>query len=284
MTEPSQAKSVRLNSYESTRKYSWPPLPPHEFTVTSVTSAIKGGLPKPFLIGWAAKKTAECAVSDHAIVSAMLDKGDKAAALSHLKGSRNRDMAVKGDRGTIVHAAIDAYLKGKPMSKVEMQQRLDESRIPDDLRLTTAGMISGAMEFLWDTEPEVLWNESTLYNRTHGYAGTADLICKVQVGGSVQPVIVDFKTSARIYDEVALQLAAYGHAEFVGLNDGTEKPLLESGETVKFGIVIRPKSDGTYERADFTLTEDVFSMFLACLGVAEGTESNVLGKARRPSV
>lgn len=138
-----------------TRKYSWPPLPPHEFTVTSVTSAIKGGLPTPHLIGWAAKMTAEAAVSDYDIIGLMIKKGDKRAAINHLKGSRYRDMNDKADRGTIVHAAVDAYLKGKPMSLDEMNRLLDETHIPDNMKRSTAGYISGVMEFLWDTEPQI---------------------------------------------------------------------------------------------------------------------------------
>lgn len=79
MTDPTQAKKVRVGGGAMTRKYSWPPLPPHEFTVTSVTSAIKGGLPTPHLIGWAAKMTAEAAVSDYDIIGLMIKKGDKRA-------------------------------------------------------------------------------------------------------------------------------------------------------------------------------------------------------------
>lgn len=284
MTDPTQAKSVKLSPYRTTRRYSWPPTEPHEFTVTSVTSAIKGGLPTPHLIGWAAKKTAECAISDHKIVGMMLEKGDKKGALQHLKGYRYRDMTSKGDRGNIVHAAMDAYLQDKPLSKKELEKRLVDGNVPQNMWHSTAGMISGAMEFLWDTEPEVYWNEATLYSREHGYAGTADLICKLFIGGSRVPVVVDFKTSAAIYDEVALQLVAYARADFVGLNDGTEKPVVPSGEKIEHGVVIRPKADGSYERADFTLGDDVFQLFLNILGTTHGVEGDVLAQARRPTV
>lgn len=295
-TDPTQAKSVRLSAYRTTRRYSWPPLEPHEFTVASVTSAIKGGLPKDHLVGWAAKKTAECAVSDYDIIGAMLKKGDKKAALQHLKGSRYRDMNAKGDRGTIVHAAIDAYIMGKPFSKEEMQRRLEEADVPKSMWVSTAGMIAGAMEFLWDTEPEIYHNEATMYNRTHQYAGTVDLLCKLHIGGTKQNAVVDFKTSAAIYDEVALQLVAYARAEFVGLNDGTEAPVIpkpakatvkqlkEWSSDINYGIVVRPKADGSYERADFTLNDDVFELFLHVLGTCMGTENDVLARSKRPTV
>lgn len=284
MTDPAQAKTVKVNQYETTRKYSWPPMPPHEFTVTSVTSAIKHGLPKPFLPGWAAKKTAECAVSDHDIIGAMLKKGDKKAALSHLKGSRYRDMTAKGDRGNVVHASIDAYLQGKEYSEADVDEKIKELQVPHYMVESTKGMILGAMAFLYDTEPEVLWNESTVYSRTHKFAGTADIICKLHIGTTRVPVIVDFKTSPNIYDETALQLAAYANADFVGHNDGTEGELVPGGEPIENGVVIRPKANGTYDRADFTLTPDVFSMFLHALGVAEGVQNDTLAKSRRPTV
>lgn len=279
MTQPAQA---RRRTYDAPRTYAWPPLPPHEFEVISVTSAIGKGLPKPFLIGWAAKKTAECAVDDHEIVAAMLKKGDTSAAIAHLKGARYRDMAEKADRGTIVHAAVEAYLAGKPMTKAQVEEVLKEARVPPKMWKSTAGMIAGAIEFLFDTEPEVVWSEATVYSRQHGYAGTADLIAIMNVGGSKQPVVIDFKTSARIYDEVALQLAAYARADFVGQDDGTEVALLPQGAPpIQHGIVVRPTASGTYERADFTLRDDVFELFLGCLAVASG--QGALETARRPS-
>lgn len=282
MTDPVQAKSVKLDAFRTARRYSWPPLPPHDFTVTSVTTALKHGLPAPHLVGWAAKKTAECAICDHDIIGAMLAKGDKKAALQHVKGSRYRDMNAKADRGNIVHSAIDQYLTGKPMSAEEMEDKVKD--LPKTMWHSTAGMISGVMEFLWDSEIEVYNNESTVYSKKHGYAGTPDIVGRLQIGGGYHNAIIDIKTSPSIYDEVALQLVAYARADFVGQNDGTEKPLVPNGDAIDYGIVIRPKADGSYERADFTLSDDLFKMFLHILGVAEGSESDVLARARRPTV
>lgn len=241
---------------------------------------------------------AQCAVDDHDIVAAMLAKDDKAAAINHIKGSRFRDMNKKANRGTIVHAAVEAYLNGKPMTKKQMQDRLDETNTPKALWQSTAGMIAGVMEFLFDAEPEVFYGEHALYNRTHEYAGTADILGRLRVGGAQHNAVIDVKTSKSIYDEVALQLVAYARAEFVGLNDGTEAPLIpDLGKTVakkklrqklidegfQYGIVLRPKANGTYERADFTLTDEVFQMFLACLAVTNAGDNDVLARSRRPN-
>ena len=211
---------------------------------------------------------------------ARAEAGEK-EGIAWLKKARYDTASEKADRGTVVHAAIEAYLAGKPFTKDQMEEELRERRVPMELWKSTAGMVSGAMEFLFDVEPDVIWSEATVYSRTHQYAGTADLIAKVMIGGTMTPVIIDFKTSKAIYDEVALQLAAYGRAEFVGRHDGSEQPLMPGHDgPIEHGIVIRPMASGRYERADFALREDIFDTFLGCLAVANGLPA--LDTARRP--
>ncbi len=276
MTTPTQAKSSR----GGVRTYAWPPHPPHDFEHISVTSAIGGGLPKPFLVGWAAKVAAEAAVEDYDIIGAMLAKGNKRAAIDHIKGARFRDMGQKADRGTIVHAAFENYLAGKKMDEKTIHGQLAEAHVPTRMWKSATNMIEGLMEFLFDEEPEVYWSEATVYSREHGYAGTADLIARMRVGDSRVPVILDVKTSKAVYDEVALQLCAYARADFVGKDDGTEVPLLPTDEKIEYGIVVRPTPSGSYEKAVFSLTDEVYDLFLACLAVA--TQKDVLGTVRRP--
>jgi hypothetical protein len=279
VTAPAQAR--QRASFDAPRTYAWPPLPPHEFEVISVTSAIGGGMPKPFLVGWAAKVTAEKAIDDHDIIAAMLAKGQERDAINHVKGARWGDAGTKADRGTIVHGALEAYLAGKPATPENIEAQLREARVPLAMWKSTAGMIAAVMEFLVDEEPEVYWSESTVYSRAHGYAGTADLLCRMRVGGTLKNVVLDVKTSKSIYDEVALQLCAYARADFVGQDDGTEAPLSPNGEPFEHGVVVRPKADGKYEKAVFTLDDDVEALFLACLHIAGNKD--VLARARRPS-
>lgn len=276
MTVPKQARQRRD---DGPRTYAWPPQPPHEFEHLSVTSAIKS-LSKPFLVGWAAKMSAECAVEDHEIISAMLAKGDKTAALNHIKQARFRDAEGKADRGTIVHAATEAYVAGKPVDLDAVQHALEEKNVPEGLWKATYKMIDGVLEFLFDFEPEVIWSEATVYSRKHEFAGTADLIARIGIGDSVLPAVIDIKTGKSIYNEVAMQLTAYARADFVGLDDGTEKPLLpKKSEKIRHGICIRPTAAGKYERANFDLTDEVFDKFLACLELAD--VDDVLRRARR---
>lgn len=277
MTVPTQS---RQRSKDGPRTYAWPPQPPHEFEHLSVTTAIKS-LSKPFLIGWAAKMSAECAVEDHALIGEMLKKKTgKKAALDYVKQARFRDSEGKADRGTIVHHAVESYIAGKPVDKDAVQFALEEKQVPEGLWAATYKMIDGVIEFLFDYEPEIIWSEATVYSRKHEYAGTADLICKIRIGDSILPAILDIKTGKSIYNEVAMQLTAYARADFVGLDDGTEKPLLPGSRAkIKHGICIRPTAGGKYEKANYDLTDEVMNKFLACLELAD--VDDVLRRARR---
>jgi hypothetical protein len=93
--------------------------------------------------------------------------------------------------------------------------------------------------------------------------------------------VIDVKTSKAIYNETAAQLVAYARADFVGLDDGTEAVLTPTGEPIEHGIVVRPKADGTYEKAVFTLSDDVYAFFLGALAVAKN--AGALDGARRPA-
>lgn len=265
MTEPAQASRARGGM----RTYHWPPQPPHDLEVVSVTSIISGGIPKPFLAPWSAKMVAEYAV-DHLESWQALAKSDPKGAVDLLKRSVWRSTSEKADMGTIVHAAAEAFVKGKPMTEDELTALLTERRVPLERWRATRGYVNGALEFMSDVEPEVYLSEATVYNRTHGYAGTGDILGRVRIGKSKRPAVVDFKTSKAIYDEVSLQLCAYSRAEFVGLDDGTELPMPWDGEPCRDGVAVRLTPSGSYEVVHFHLTDDLFSVFLGAQTVALG--------------
>lgn len=293
MTAPKQARPPK--AYDGPRQYDWPPAPPGrevnpfpEFTVISVTSATDN-YPKPWLTGWAVKMTAERAVDKYEWLGQKLKNEGEKDALKWLKAARYDSAGVKADRGTVVHLAVEAYLAGKPLTRDELNDQLKERRVPEEMWKGSAAMLAGVMEFLFDEEPEILWSESTVYSREHRYAGTADMIAKMRVRGTIQPVILDIKTSKDIYDDVCLQLCGYGRADFVGVNEGTEHepkwveaPLIEGLDgPIRHGVVINPKANGTYKRGDFDLDDDVFRTFLACLELANAQVNNVVSKSRR---
>ncbi len=280
MTAPTLAKQGNYGE----RTYAWPPQPPYEFEVSSVTNSIGNGLPKPFLIPWAAKVAAECAVDDHDIVSAMIAKGQEKAAIDYIKDARKRTMSDKADRGTIVHSALESYLTGEPLDPQTLGTMLKEARVPQELWDASLGMVNAVMKFLSDWEPEIFHVEQTVFNRTHEYAGTADVIGRLRLskaeGAEPHNAVVDVKTSKSIYDDTAMQLTAYARGEFVGTTEGKELPLTPDGSPIEWGIVVRPMASGKYERAVFALSDDVFDLFLHCQAIAGA--KNVLKRSRRP--
>lgn len=274
MTQPKLARQNKSGD-DGPRIYGWPPAPaPPEFEVISVTSGTNE-LAKPWLIGWAAKVTAEKAINDHDIIHAMMAKDDSAGALAYVKRARYESMHEKGHRGTIVHSALETYVDGRELTTAEVEEMLKEKRVPKRMWRSTHVMIDGVLAYLYDTEPEVYWSETTVFNRTHRYAGTPDLIVKTQIDGELVPAIIDVKTSKAIYDETAMQLTAYARGEFVGKPDGTEHPLIPGNPDdtwgwppITRGVVVRPKPRGGYETGVFDLNDDVFEMFLSCLTAA----------------
>jgi len=151
--------------------------------VPSVTNVIGKVLAKPALPYWAAKVVAEQAVA----MRDSLPNLDAAEAVDLLKGAPWRSSGRAANRGTTIHAYLEARLLGlEPMV-------LDG----EALKYRKA-----AEAWLDEWQPEVLATELTVFDKD--YAGTGDLWCKVD--GVTR--IVDFKTSKQIFPEAALQLSA----------------------------------------------------------------------------
>jgi hypothetical protein len=219
-----------------------------------VTTIIGGGLPKPALIPWAARFTAEYAIEHIDELNAMLAEGDDIAALKWLKDSRLRSTETKANLGSDVHAALEANTLGTAY----------------EASPAAAPYIEGFHEWVEDFSPRFEMVESSVYNRQHRYAGTLDAI--VEIEGKL--LLVDFKTGKSVYPEVALQLAAYRHAEFVGIGD-EEHPM----PATVGGAVLHLTPSG-YRWIEVECGEEVFNAFLyvrECFRFAKDTASTVLG-------
>lgn len=241
------------------RTYVWPPTPPHEFEVPSTTTILERGLAKPALAPWAARLVAEYAAT-HCEAWRHLPTED---AIDLLRKAPYRTRDRKAEIGSAVHAAINAYVEGVSVLGLTDAQ---------------AGYYSGALAFLREHEPRVVRSEFTVYSRTHGYAGTSDLLLRIGARQS----IADFKTSKAIYPDVALQLVSYARADFIGTNDGEEISLPGIDE----GIIVRLTPDGSYEAQRAELGDDVWDAFLAVKTLyewAENTSRNVLSDLRLAS-
>ena len=103
-----RVRGPQMETSESGRFYVW-----HGERYRSVTSIISGGLPKPALIGWAKKVTAEYAVANLESLKVLV-ADDPAGAVDWLKGAAYRDRDRKADIGLAIHAAAEAYVLEAP--------------------------------------------------------------------------------------------------------------------------------------------------------------------------
>ena len=176
----------------------------------SVTTII-GALDKPALLYWAAEQTATCAVDQLDTVRAMVKDGDRADTIKWLRDARFR--RPKGERtaaelGTAVHEACEQFALTGTRPEVD----------PD-----VAPFLDQFDRWCQKFSPTYEAAEVTVYSPRYGYAGTCDAFLSVD---GVR-FIVDYKTSKKSYDargkatgpypEVALQLAAYRHAELAAV-------------------------------------------------------------------
>lgn len=101
--------------------------------------------------------------------------------------------------GTLTHAAIEAELTGQPMSDDLLAAFTDEEK--------TLGRLAWANYREWrkqhDLEPVLM--EHQLVSEQLRVGGTVDLYARIDGRFAV----LDFKTSARVYESHLIQLAAY---------------------------------------------------------------------------
>lgn len=214
-----------------------------------VTSVI-GMLPKDFLKFWAAKVVAETAVENlQAVVG--LAMNDPQGAVDYLKRAPMRNTGKAADTGTEVHELVERLFRGENLG-----------RLHPDIK----PFVQGAQEFLDEFEPEFLHLEQTVWSDTHGYAGSFDWAAVIKNdAGEEEVVIGDTKTTrSGVHGEVALQLAAYAHADYIVGADGAQVPLPE----FTGGAVLHLRPEGA-QVVPVTITDEVFEVFLSLLPVLD---------------
>lgn len=229
----------------------------------SVTTILQA-LPKDALKFWAAKVVAEFAV-DRAKTWYTMSREE---AVDWLKREPLRFTGERADYGTAVHAAAEAYALKKPLRG----DFTDEER-------AAAGQFLRYVKLL---EPRFVASEAPVFNRTQKYAGTLDSIVEFRIdrllelwgpglipwtpreGRDTVTLLVDYKTGGDVeegrgvYPEVALQLAAYARAEFMGTPNGLEAPLPD----LDGAAVLHLQAGGWRLVPVDALRDDVFRAFL----------------------
>ena len=173
--------------------------------VPGVTTLIGKGLPKPALPYWAARTVAEWVADNPDLTEELKRMGGRGPAIAYLKELpwQKRDEAAI--RGTDVHALAERLVHG------------DEVDVPEHL----AAHVQGYVDWLDATNVEPLLTERPCASRQWQYAGTFDLIARID--GVTW--MCDVKTSSGVYGSMALQLAAYANAEFYLDADDAEQPM-----------------------------------------------------------
>lgn len=112
----------------------------------------------------------------------------------------NADLIMRkaGKEGTQVHEAAEKLVLGEEISWMDEYGRAKYSQIVWEMILKFADF--------WKThKPELISSEQFVWSDEHKFAGTADIVCKMN--GEVW--LIDLKTSNSIHKSYDLQLASY---------------------------------------------------------------------------
>lgn len=173
--------------------------------VPGVTTLIGKGLPKPAIPYWAARTVAEWVADNPDLTEDLKRLGGRGPTVAFLKELPWQKRDTAAIRGTDVHALAEKLVHG------------EEVEVPEHL----AGHVQGYVDWLDQAQPEPLHTERPVASRQWLYAGTFDLIARM----NGETWLLDVKTSSGVYGETALQLAAYAHADFLLDPDGQEQPI-----------------------------------------------------------
>ncbi|MEU7177014.1 MULTISPECIES: hypothetical protein [Streptomyces] len=260
--------SVRTIHRGGSRFYIHPERP--EIKVPGVTSIISM-LPKPFLMFWSAKMTAELAVDSLPFVAQMAER-DRQGAVDYLKGASRRYTKMRADVGSDAHDLFERMIRGEDVGSVH----------PD-----LASYRDNFAAFLEAVNPRLERAEDVAWSDAHGYAGSFDAVLTVWLSEDGKPtpdrsgtphlLMADWKTSKDTYPDVALQMSAYTHADRIIAPDGTSEPMPEFD-----GAAVLHITPELWEFKPVRVDEDVFSFFLALRKVFtwdRGVSKTVIGRA-----
>ncbi len=154
------------------------------------------------------------------------------------------------DRGSTIHSFVEAYKKGHPIPLKD---------VPPQFKPFATAFNSWATT----NDVEIVSQEKTLYSNKYQYAGTYDMVAKLNGKGEVW--LIDIKTGKQVYDEVELQLSAYKAA------------LEENGQPIdKLGVVLL-KEDGDFIFEEKTSKYNL-EAFLAAKKLWEWKNKNLVKK------
>lgn len=205
-------------------------------------TTILGVLDKPALPRWSAREVAEYVTDNPGTIDELRSLG-RDSMIDALRGIPwgKRDKAAT--RGSTIHEHAETILRG---DEIELDN--NDPLIP---------VIENALDFLDDWNIRPILVEFPCASREHWWAGTGDLIATYTHPNTDQTgtAIWDWKSGKAIYPEAAMQLNAYAHAEFHGLN-GEEQPI----PTVDAAFGVHLRADG-YDVIPLQFGPDIYAEF-----------------------
>jgi hypothetical protein len=209
------------------------------------------------IAGWARREVAGCAIRNLDTLLVMRAEGGPDAAINWLKAVPDRVVSKAADRGTQVHLLAEQIVRG------------GDPDVPEEL----AGHVAAYRSFLRQWSPRFLAVEAMVCSLAHGYAGTCDAIADI----AGERWLLDLKSGNGVYAEAALQLSAYGAAQFIGRPGDPRRYRLP--RPTRFGVV--HVSAERAELVPMAVDRSTFATFLQALEVwrwTQGPAKTVVGK------
>jgi hypothetical protein len=207
-------------------------------------------LDKPGLPYSAARLTAEYSLLNLEPLARMLEAQGLTESIKSVASIHRQAWDRKADLGTAVHTLSEVWLRGREIH-------------PTD---TERPYLLGLARFVADFRPRPLALEAMVAFEDEvglAYAGTLDMVAELEGRGRW---LLDIKTGAHLYDEIALQLAAYGYASWMGRpGDTTRHPI---PEVEHYGVIwLRPELEGGYSLIPYQVGPAEWRAFMAELEV-----------------
>jgi len=203
--------------------------------VTTILSTVSN---KSSLINWAAKEAANVA-----LMHPEMSVEEIVANSSTLR----KQVAI--DLGKTIHKFAEDWNNGEMPKAEDLKGGTDEET--EILQNHANAFVS----FIELHKPRILFTEACVFNVTHGYAGTADLIAVLSNG---KTAILDWKTGKNTYKESHLQQMAYANAEWIYTKD---RKILKM-PTIHEQYLVHLKANGT---AQLIPVKEPFQKFLDAL-------------------
>lgn len=187
--------------------------------VRGVTSILRDIINKPELMMWPLNMAVDYLNDWFSKRSGVLEEQEWNLVIEGAKSAHRKRSDAGRDIGTIVHGAVEHYLRGdsQPISRsLETFYGPDVGEVPKDVLEAVRKAYKTFVRW-WESldSPKVLDVERAVYSREYGYAGTFDFL--VDIGGKLY--LLDLKTTNAsrtapmgIYSEYFVQLGGYAQA------------------------------------------------------------------------